>query len=447
MLSSASRSDDHDPRRRDKALPLRYGDTRRGDARPHPPPRGEGTFRTHRERTVAGRLPAGDTRDVLSAFASGVDPATDAEALGQFEEDLAYALTRWREGRGDPVLLTLDRAHDAERIIASGAYGLVVVASRRDDGVRTAVKLRPLRGDDEATLTLTMREAVALTTIKHPNVVKVFWAGRVDITLEHRTVPCIAIQMELLDGITLREWTRRPSITLQERYAALMSVGSALDAVHRASMIHRDVKPDNVVVTRNGRVVLCDFGFAREVDGSLKRPTIRDGVPTRTTSPMSANASGQGTIRGTFEYAAPEVLAGHNATPMSDTWSFSVMAWEILTGHKPSIEDAGLVLPGRWWARFTTAPGPVARILEQGLDLQPLQRPRTVGEIVQTLKQWGPEGEARVRRRWYRLYGGIAITVLILAFPVIARPLIWLVDELWRAILGVTLSSVFGIGR
>jgi serine/threonine protein kinase len=384
---------------------------------------------------------------VLSAFASGLDAATDAEALGQFEEDLAYALTRWREGRGDPILLTLDRAHDAERIIASGAYGLVVVASRRDDGVRTAVKLRPLRGDDEAMLTLTMREAVALTTIRHSNVVKIFWAGRVEVALEHRVVPCIAIQMELLDGISLREWLQRPSVTLQQRYAALVRVGEALDAVHRASMVHRDVKPDNIVVTRDGRVVLCDFGFAREVDGSLKRPAIRDGVPTRTSTLMSANASGQGVIRGTFEYAAPEVLAGNNATPMSDTWSYAVMAWEVLTGHKPSVEDTGLVLPGRWWARFTTAPGPVARILEQGLDLQPLQRPRTVGEIVRTLKEWGPEGEARVRRRWSRIYGSVGVTVLVLGFPVFARPLIWVIDELWRAILGVTLSGVFGIGR
>ena len=156
-------------------------------------------------------------------------------------------------------------------------------------------------------------EARALAKVKHPNVVQVFDAGEEDGEAW--------LVMELVEGGTLAS---RIPLTPRDAVRVMSAVCEALQAVHDAGLVHRDVKPENVLLTPSGEVKLSDFGIARETKSvGLTRP---------------------GAAMGTPGFLAPEVLAGEPATPRADVYALGAMLRQLVTGQTPLGE--GAALPG-----------------------------------------------------------------------------------------------------
>jgi eukaryotic-like serine/threonine-protein kinase len=199
-------------------------------------------------------------------------------------------------------------------LLGAGAMGRVYSAWEPELDRRVAIKVL----HDEGSRDRLVKEAQAMARLNHPNIVTVHEVGS--------TEAGVFVAMELVDGDTLRAWaTRRHE--WREIARMLIEVARGLAAVHAAGVVHRDIKPDNVIVGTDGRVRLGDFGLARS------------GGTSGTAPPASSFAlgtlSGGTAVAGTPAYMAPEVLRGGAADAASDQFSFGVMAYELLAGARP----------------------------------------------------------------------------------------------------------------
>lgn len=160
-------------------------------------------------------------------------------------------------------------------------------------------------------------EARAVAALRHPNVARVYDAG----TLEGE----VFVAMELIEGRTLRAHVGDPDTPLAQKKRWLIEIARALEAAHRAGIVHRDVKPDNVLVGNDGIVRVIDFGLA-------KRISFDTGVMTvKTQAPETA----VGRVVGTISYMAPEQLAGGEVSASWDQFAWGLVAYELLTGKHP----------------------------------------------------------------------------------------------------------------
>jgi tetratricopeptide (TPR) repeat protein len=211
--------------------------------------------------------------------------------------------------RGD----TVDRYVIGD-LLGAGAMGRVYSAWEPELDRRVAIKvLHDAGGRDRL-----IKEAQAMARLNHPNIVTVHEVGSTDAG--------VFVAMELVDGETLRAWAAKPR-EWRDVVRVLVDVARGLAAVHAAGVVHRDIKPDNVIVGADGRVRLGDFGLARS------------GASTSAAPPPAIFALGTLTggtaVAGTPAYMAPEVLRGGAADAASDQFSFGVMAHELLAGKRP----------------------------------------------------------------------------------------------------------------
>jgi serine/threonine protein kinase len=202
-----------------------------------------------------------------------------------------------------------------EREIGRGGMGAVWLA--RDELLDRSVALKRLGRDvgvdGEAVFRRAQREARLAATLSHPHVVSVL-----DLVIEQDQQWLV---MEYVEGMTLAELVRREGRLSPDRTAGLLrQVADALAAAHRSGIVHRDVKPSNVLVTAAGLVKLTDFGIARATgDESLTQTGMVIGSPA---------------------YLAPEVVSGQAATAASDVWSLGATCYFALTGT-PAYESGG----------------------------------------------------------------------------------------------------------
>ena len=174
-----------------------------------------------------------------------------------------------------------------------------------------AVKvMHPGLGDDDEFAARFVREARAAARLSHPNVVSVHDQGEDD--------GVVFLAMELVPGHTLRDTITKESPMSPLRALALLEpVLSALAAAHRAGLIHRDVKPENVLIADDGRVKVADFGLAKAVSADTQH-----------------TATG-GVLIGTVSYLAPELVVDGRADARADVYAAGVLLYELLTGRKP----------------------------------------------------------------------------------------------------------------
>ncbi|HEY0194110.1 MAG TPA: serine/threonine-protein kinase [Kofleriaceae bacterium] len=210
-----------------------------------------------------------------------------------------------------------------DRVLGAGGMGVVWAAF--DPDLERAVAIKVLRSADSTSTLRTrlLREARAMARLKHPNVLTVYEVG----TDRNRDY----IAMELIDGADLDRWLgSRPAS--DEVFAALLAAGRGLAAAHDAGLIHRDLKPHNILRGTDGGVYVTDFGLARgQIDDSvelLQTPVAQRGALD---SPLTQT----GMLIGTPAYMAPEQFAGRAPDPRSDQFAFCVTAWEALTGARP----------------------------------------------------------------------------------------------------------------
>jgi serine/threonine-protein kinase len=196
------------------------------------------------------------------------------------------------------------------RIARGGMASVYEATDTRLDRTVAVKVMHPGLGDDDEFAARFVREARAAARLSHPNVVAVYDQGD-----EAGTV---YLAMELIDGITLRDVIRKEAPMPPAKALALIEpVLSALAAAHRAGLIHRDVKPENVLIANDGRVKAADFGLARAVSADTQH-----------------TATG-GVLIGTVSYLAPELVVDGRADARADVYAAGVVLFELLTGAKP----------------------------------------------------------------------------------------------------------------
>jgi serine/threonine-protein kinase len=229
--------------------------------------------------------------------------------------------------------------------------------------------LRPALADDDEFRTRFQREATAIAALRHPNIVQLYDFGQ----LGDRYY----MVMEFIDGGSLRERLQVEGQRLPppDVVAIVRGVAAALDYAHGRGIVHRDVKPANIMFTHDGDPVLTDFGIARRISAG-------EGV---TLAGMSV---------GTPDYMSPEQGMGNPATPHSDVYSLGVVLYEMLTGRRPFTADTPFgVIVQHIQASFPsprgqdpTFPEALERILRRSLAKNPDERFHTAGELAQELQ-------------------------------------------------------------
>ncbi len=195
--------------------------------------------------------------------------------------------------------------------IAAGGMGEIYVARDTALGRKVAIKLLSERfARDEGVRRRFTREALAAARLSgHPHIVTIFDVGEADGR------PFIV--MEFLPGGTLAQRIRRGPASRDEAIEWLKQAADALDEAHRRGVVHRDVKPANMLLDERGSVHMGDFGIARVVDEATTGMTLA------------------GTVLGTAGYLSPEQARGEPASPASDVYSLGIVAYELLTGGRP----------------------------------------------------------------------------------------------------------------
>ena len=191
-----------------------------------------------------------------------------------------------------------------------GAGGMGTVYRGEDPLLKRPVALKVVQGglrEQEEALKRFRREAEISARLNHPNVITIY-----DVGEDPAVGPFIA--MELVEGRSLSTLLREESPTREARLSYLVQAARALAAAHAAAIVHRDVKSQNLIVSRDGRVKLMDFGVARREDSSL---------------------TATGAVLGTPAYLAPEQLDGAPPSAVTDTYALAVVAVETLCGQRP----------------------------------------------------------------------------------------------------------------
>jgi serine/threonine-protein kinase len=226
--------------------------------------------------------------------------------------------------------------------------------------------------DDESFRRRFVREARLAARLSHPNIVKVYDAG------EDSGRPYIV--MELVDGETLADVVAsRGRLPPAEAVDLALQICAGLEHAHAAGLVHRDVKPQNLLVRPDGVVKIADFGIARAAEA------------TRLTQ--------VGTILGTVAYLAPEQAAGEEVTAAADLYSLGAVLYEVLTGGTPYRSDSlaevarrqesGEIEPIR--DRAPEVPEPLEDAVMRCLARNPLYRPRSAAELARELAEAVPE--------------------------------------------------------
>jgi eukaryotic-like serine/threonine-protein kinase len=268
------------------------------------------TIEEHCEECDACRL-------ALSFFAQAFVSATKATTEGQ----AAAAVSDGALQRGSVLgrYLVLER-------IGSGAMGEVFAVYDPDLDRRVAIKVlrsdcsNPRMHEWRARF---VREARTVAAISHPNIIVVYDVGT------HGDDAYFA--MELIPGGTLSQWLARAPRTVREILGVLEAAGRGLAAAHRHGLVHRDFKPDNILVADDGRVRVSDFGLVRFVDRHETNPTDE----STTGAPAVDIRTQTRALVGTPAYMAPEQLQGEPADARSDQFSFCVTVHEAVFGERP----------------------------------------------------------------------------------------------------------------
>ena len=291
--------------------------------------------------------------------------------------------------------------------IGAGGMGVVYTAYDPHLDRRIALKLvHSRRGNSAARL---LREARLMAQVSHPDVISVYDVGLLGEQ--------VFIAMEYVEGKTLKAWLKERPRSPAEVVSLFVRAGRGLAAAHAAEVVHRDFKPDNVLVGSDGRVRVTDFGVARLAFDE-------DTAPMPAPDPPLYGDTTSGAMVGSPRYMAPEQIDGKDADARSDVFSFSVALYEALYGETPFAGDdlfqrraaiaAGTV---REPPKGSAVPGWLRRAVLGGLRADPAQRYGSMEEMLAALSR----DPARQRRRALLAGGAVAAVALLVALGVRGR--------------------------
>lgn len=285
--------------------------------------------------------------------------------------------------------------YEVREALGRGGMGVVYSAWDESLGRHIALKLLSTASGTTARRRARMvREAQALAKLSHPNVVQVYEVG------EHGDDVFVA--MELVHGLSLREWLRQSKRPLSEIEDVFSQAGMGLSAAHVRDLVHRDFKPSNVIVGSDGRVRVVDFGLAYG-------PGLgTESVEPEGNSKTSPRLTQTGAIMGTPAYMAPEQFRGEAADARADQFSFCVALFEALTGSRPYRygdlrDDAAQATTVEWGSVPRMWRGPLRR----GLSIAPSDRWPDIDSLLQALKR----GRSWWRRGPWLAAGGLGLAL------------------------------------
>jgi len=259
----------------------------------------------------------------------------------------------------------LDRYRPIARL---GAGGMSTVELAEDTVLGRRVALKRLHQEESMRGPARLRrEALIGASLTHPNLVSIF-----DILTSEDGDDVIV--MEYVEGGTLGELIRRGKPDTANAMRILTGVSAALDAIHSQRIVHRDVKPGNILLGIDGSVKLADLGIAA--------------LPDRT------RITTDGAVLGTFSYMAPEQLEGARATPAADVYGLAAVAFEVLSGRRAHTESNPVALahaistqpPPDLRSVWPEAPPAAADVVRRGMARKPDARPRSAGELTTRLQ-------------------------------------------------------------
>lgn len=288
------------------------------------------------------------------------------------------------------------------RALGTGGMGMVYEAYDPELERRVALKvLRPELGELAAGVERRLvRESKAQARLSHANVVAVYDVG----TFEGQ----VFIAMELIDGHTMGEWLRAEPRNVADILDVFVRAGRGLQAAHEAGLVHRDFKPDNVLIGDDGRVCVADFGLARAFGAS--HDDTSDAEPAAIS--VSSSLTHTGTVVGTPAYMAPEQQAGRPTDARTDVFSFCVALYEALYGERPfpgthALELRAAIARGdvQRPPRGSRVPAWLRRVVLRGLRAAPEDRYPSMRALLRAL--------VRARRPWLLAAAGAAGAALV----------------------------------
>lgn len=357
-------------------------------------------------------------REVFLTAACGADPGLRAEvdsllaserAAASFGETPAASLLPGlppEEAPPAPRLAPGSRlgTYEIESFLSAGGMGEVYRARHTVLDRLVAIKTLGVRATGPVSNRRLIREARNASVLDHPGICKIHEIG------ESAKVPFIV--MEFVDGRPVSEILEAAPPALVDAIDWGMQIADALDHAHRHGIVHRDLKSSNVVVGRDGRVVILDFGLARRLPGAP------GGAPHSTLTV-------QGALVGTLSHMAPEVLQGGTADTRSDVWSLGVLLYELTTGDLPfrgrtPFETSSAILnePPRPMAR--SLPLSIRLVIERCLVKEPAARCQRASDVRSALyairrrRAWPLVGRLLVATRRRQLYATITVSAVAL---------------------------------
>lgn len=267
----------------------------------------------------------------------------------------------------------IDSRYQLIRQVANGGMASIYEAMDTRLDRKVAVKImHPHLAQDDAFVSRFIREAKAAAALSHPNIVAVQDQG-----WNQSGVPAVFLVMELIEGSTLREYlNERGRFEIKDAMNYLTPILSALAAAHAIGIVHRDMKPENILISKEGRIKIADFGLARgEIIGST----------------MTAESS---VILGSVSYLSPEQVQRGIADARSDVYAVGIVAFEMLTGEKPFIGDTPIQIaymhvnqdipPPR--SKRKEIPQTLDDLISRATNRDPDKRPRDAGEFLSSLE-------------------------------------------------------------
>ena len=294
-----------------------------------------------------------------------------------------------------------------------GRGGMGVVYACYDDLLARKVAVKVIDSDVSGSASARVRlqrEAQALARLNHPNVVSIHDVGAIGDR--------VYLAMELVEGQTLGAWLKASPRRWREVLKVILAAGDGLAAAHEKGLVHRDVKPENIMVGADGRVRVMDFGLARSGDEPAEPMRERGGDDDRAPDMLSSDLTRTGAVLGTPAFMAPEQFLGLVADARCDQFSLCATAWEALFGQ-PAFKGrsfaelaanvtAGVLVPPPEGSRV---PAWLRRVLERGLRPRPADRYPDLPALLQALRA------DPTRRRWIAgsLAGAVSVALGVVA--------------------------------
>ena len=307
--------------------------------------------------------------------------------------------------------------------LGAGGMGEVYRATDTRLDRTVAIKVLPEHlADDPQRRERFEREAKAVSSLNHPHICTLFDVGEQDGV--HYLV------MELVEGETLQQRLEKGRLPLDQALEYAIQIADALDKAHRQGVVHRDLKPGNIMITKSAGVKLLDFGLAK-LKGDDAQVSPLSQMPTQD---PSAPLTAEGTIIGTLQYMAPEQLEGKEADSRTDIFAFGAVVYEMVTGKKAFEGASQASLVG---AIMNHQPAPVTEVqpvsppmlnhvIKACLAKNPEDRCQNAADLMREL-QWITDGSAQVgtapvetRSRGRELILWSAIGVLLISTLILA---------------------------